>query len=61
MEWTNKSAELLQRIIDAWDFGDLAAMDKAVEELRVILPDTQCETCDIGPTGHEYDCPNAQE
>lgn len=23
--------------------------------------DTECDSCDIGPNGHEYDCPEAQE
>jgi hypothetical protein len=23
-------------------------------------PDTRCDSCEIGPEGHEYDCPEAQ-
>jgi hypothetical protein len=67
---TNDDIQIIRDVIEnGKGDGDIASIH--VERLQNLLdnylalreegPDTECDACDIGTEGHEYDCSNAQE
>lgn len=50
-----KSATLLEQRYFQDELG------RKVRMLEPEFPDTECDSCEVGPGGHEYDCPAAQD
>lgn len=49
---------MLRLILDGIQ-PNIAAQEAGI--VGAVLPDILCDSCDIGPAGHEFDCPNAQQ